>query len=140
MIPQAPEDLAVLDPESAFGPVADVKNDDLTEDDMMSLVVAALRANPPISHNIKGFDELMEHGISKIVTQSFMIDIVVKNQRLQGNAGIDYFDIKVKFTDAGVGRPTRAGGPPRAPCTPTAKWPTCTRTRRSTAGPCTRRR
>lgn len=108
MIPQAPEDLAVLDPESAFGPVADVKNDDLTEDDMMSLVVAALRANPPISHNIKGFDELMEHGISKIVTQSFMIDIVVKNQRLQGNAGIDYFDIKVKFTDAGVGRPTRS--------------------------------
>jgi DNA-directed RNA polymerase subunit B len=101
-----------LDPESFYGPIRDTLDPKiggaLTEDDMIAFVGAAISNAQVVGGNLPSFNELVETGITKIVTQIFGIDITTKNLRTTGaNAQIDHFGIVVKFPEAEILRPTR---------------------------------
>jgi DNA-directed RNA polymerase beta subunit len=94
-------------PEEAYGPVAEVANDGLTEDDMVSYVSAAADSGGMVNFNIESFNELVDEGIGQIITRLFEIDKVVKNQRDQTEQDKqrESFRIQYRFTDVKVGRP-----------------------------------
>ena len=101
-----------LDPETHFGPISDTLRPDasgaLTEEDMLTFVSAGITDAQETGGNLQSFNELVQTGITKIVTEIFGIDITTKNLRTTGsNADIDHFGIVVKFPEAEILRPTR---------------------------------
>ncbi len=93
-----------LQPHVEFKPIE--WNEELSKKDMMSLVEATIKENGLVGHNINGFNDLIEHGINKIMTQLFDIDRRIKNERLQEEEkNIKAFQIKFQFRNVEVAKP-----------------------------------
>jgi len=117
-LPQAPTENQQLDADDHYGPIASLEAAGggaahLTETDMTTYVKAAVDETSLVGPTIEGFNELVQRGIPKIVTELFRIDISMRNE-LQGdtpNAEIDHYGILVDFKDAHVGKPVKAEYP-----------------------------
>ena len=90
--------------ESGFSDIIAVNNDDLSKKDMLSFITAVVDQIGLIGHNLEGYNELVESGINKIMTQLFDIDRTVYNDRENDN--IKSFRIQIKFHNVHVGKPT----------------------------------
>lgn len=115
-LPPVDEELKVLDPEAHYGPIRKTlpasEEDTLTEDDMITFVSCAISESRLIGNNLDSFNQLLNVGIPKIVTQMFRVDSTCKNLREVGeNAAIDHYGIIIDFHGASVGRPVRATFP-----------------------------
>lgn len=108
-MPLAPEELEVPDPEALYGPIAEAPSD-LEEKDMLALLSAMISASGLIGYSLNSFNQFVERGISKIMTEMFKIDFPTKNMN-ENNEGIDHFRVQIDFTSAEVGRPSRAQYP-----------------------------
>jgi DNA-directed RNA polymerase beta subunit len=75
----------------------------LTKHDMLTFISLFIDEQGLISHNILSYNELVETGINKIMTQLFDIDRTVPNDR-EGD-GIKSFRIRIKFHNVVVGKP-----------------------------------
>lgn len=111
-LPPTPEELAPLDPETYYGPIRDTlapeRGGDLTEEDMINYVGAAIDDAQKTGGSLPSFNQLMEIGITKIISELFAVEIAAKNQRTTpDNAAIDHFGISVKFPDAQIHLPVR---------------------------------
>lgn len=82
-----------------------IDNDSLNKHDMLLFISAFVKQNGLIGHNLEGYNELVESGIDKIMTQLFDIDRPMNNDR-EGDS-IKSFRIRIKFHNATVGRPLR---------------------------------
>ena len=91
-------------PSKTFSDISLVKNDTLTKRDMLSFVKAVVDQNGLIGHNLEGYNELVESGINKIMTQLFDIDRTISNDR-EGD-GIKTFRIRIKFHNVNISKPT----------------------------------
>ena len=89
-----------------FPDISTVKNDSLTKRDMLSFIRAVVDQNGLIGHNLEGYNELVESGINKIMTQLFDIDRTISNDK--ENDPIKTFRIRIKFYNVQVGKPTCA--------------------------------
>ena len=90
-------------------PISEVKNEGLTQRDMLSLVSAAVDAGGLVAHNIAGFNDLVDGGgLNKIVTQGFDIDRTFANVRslTEADRRCKSHQIRIQFYDLKVGRPT----------------------------------
>jgi len=108
--------VGILDPERHYGPIKDTLDPEvggaLSEDDMFVYVGAAITDSQETGGNRPSYNELVETGIVKIVTQLFAIDTTTKNVRLTGdNSKIDHFGIVVRFPEAEILRPTQPEHP-----------------------------
>jgi DNA-directed RNA polymerase beta subunit len=99
-----PED---LQPRRAYPPIAGVRNGELTKRDMVTFVEAAVDQQGLVGHNIDGYNDLVENGINRIMTQLFDIDRMLKNERTQTEADRrrKTYQVHIQFHDVKVGRP-----------------------------------
>jgi DNA-directed RNA polymerase beta subunit len=99
-----------LRPTKAYPPIATVENEELSQRDMLSFINAAVDQDGLVGHNINGYDELVQTGISRIMTELFDVDRMVKNERTQTEADRARKTFRIHFTfhDVRVGRPTSA--------------------------------
>jgi DNA-directed RNA polymerase beta subunit len=97
-----------LAPTKSYPPIARVENDDLTPQDMLSFISAAINKDGLVGHNLHGYNELIETGINGIMTNLFNIDRPLKNDRTQTESDrqIKSYRVHVRFQDVKVGRPT----------------------------------
>ena len=93
-------------PDTGAG-IEDVDNASLTPRDMLSFVMAAVRQNGLVGHNLQGYNELVETGINRIMTELFEIDRLQRNERTQTAAdrARKSYQIVFGFHDVVVGRP-----------------------------------
>lgn len=89
---------------SEFPDISTIQNDSLTKKDMLLFISAIVNQNGLIGHNLEGYNELVESGINKIMTQLFNIDRPMINDR-EGD-DIKSFRIQIRFHDVKVGKPT----------------------------------
>jgi DNA-directed RNA polymerase beta subunit len=84
-----------------------VNNDDLVGSMMRVIINAVINQEGLVSHNIDGFNELINGGISKIITTMFKIDAPVKNDRVQTEADkkIKSYRIQFEFYNVEIGCP-----------------------------------
>lgn len=89
-------------------PISDIKNDELTQRDMVSFISTSVAQGGLVDHNLQGYDDLITHGISQIMTQHFNIDRMMRNDRTQtqGDRSIKSFQVLFQFNDVHLGRPT----------------------------------
>lgn len=101
----APEELR---PSKVYPPVGSVENDGLLPRDMLSFVTAAINQDGLVGHNLHGYNDLIENGINRIMTQLFDIDRMLRNERTQTEADRKRksFQVRFQFHDVKVGRPT----------------------------------
>lgn len=101
----APEELR---PSKVYPPVGSVENDGLQPRDMLSFVTAAINQDGLVGHNLHGYNDLIENGIKRIMTQLFDIDRMLRNERTQTEADRKRksFQVRFQFHDVKVGRPT----------------------------------
>jgi DNA-directed RNA polymerase beta subunit len=69
---------------------------------MLHFIKAFVDQNGLIGHNLEGYNELVESGINKIMTQLFDIDRTIANDK----EDIKTFRICIKFYNVQVGKPT----------------------------------
>ena len=86
--------------------IATVDNESLSKKDMLTFISAFIDQNGLIGHNLEGYNELVESGINKIMSQLFDINRPMINDREQD--GIKSFRIQIKFYNVQVGKPTCA--------------------------------
>lgn len=84
--------------------ISSIINDTLSKKDMLVFIKAFIDQNGLIGHNLEGYNELVESGINKIMTQLFDIDRTISNDRENDN--IKTFRIRIKFHNVHVGKPT----------------------------------
>jgi DNA-directed RNA polymerase beta subunit len=101
----APEELC---PSKAYPPIGSVENGELQPRDMLSFVTAAINQDGLVGHNLHGYNDLIENGINRIMTQLFDIDRMLRNERTQTEADRKRksFQVRFQFHDVKVGRPT----------------------------------
>jgi len=101
----APEELY---PSKVYPPIGSVENDGLQARDMLSFITAAIDQDGLVGHNLNGYNDLIENGINRIMTQLFDIDRMLRNERSQTAADRDResFQVRFQFHDVKVGRPT----------------------------------
>ncbi|MDE2095928.1 MAG: hypothetical protein KGL39_01625 [Patescibacteria group bacterium] len=94
-------------PTKTYGPIAEVKNDDLTPYDMIAVVTAAIDNAGLVGHNLRSFNRLLDGGLRQIATTLFRADRVIKNER--GQTPRDQLHestrLQVTFSDLKVGTP-----------------------------------
>lgn len=90
-------------PLKTFSDISTVKNESLTKKDMLSFINAVVEQNGLIGHNLEGYNELVESGINKIMTQLFDIDRTISNDKERDP--IKTFRIRIKFYNVHVGKP-----------------------------------
>jgi DNA-directed RNA polymerase beta subunit len=98
-------------PEKIYDDITSVKNDDLTDADMISFIDAAVSHFTLVGHNIKSFNELLSSGIPKIITEMFRIDKPVQNERMNITEDIKTytsFNIRIRFSNVKIHKPTYA--------------------------------
>jgi DNA-directed RNA polymerase beta subunit len=85
----------------------DIKNDDLTSRDMISFLMSMIREKGLVGHNISVYNDLIDSGINKIMTQLFDISKMVRNERTQTEIDkkIKSYQIRIQFRDVKVGSP-----------------------------------
>lgn len=86
-----------------FSDISTVNNDSLTKHDMMTFLNAVVKQNGLISHNLEGYNELVESGINKIMTQLFHIQRPMQNTR-EGDSIIS-FEIDILFYNVDISKP-----------------------------------
>jgi DNA-directed RNA polymerase II subunit RPB2 len=86
-----------------YEPIVNIKNDDLTKDNLLILIDSIIKHNGLIGHNLDGYNELVESGINEIMTQLFDIDRTISNER-EGDK-IKSFRIHFKFHNVKIGKP-----------------------------------
>ncbi len=86
---------------------------ELTEDDMMELVAAAVEHEGLVGHNIGSFNGLLGEGIPQILKEMFHVVVVMKDHRDQTEVdrSRESLKIEVQFHSVDVGRPTYATYP-----------------------------
>jgi DNA-directed RNA polymerase beta subunit len=106
--PGAPAPAAELRPAKVYPPIEAVENDGLTARDMLSYVMAAVDHDGLVGHNLHGYNDLIENGINRIMTQLFDIDRMLRNERTQTaeDRKRKSFQVRFQFHDVKVGRPT----------------------------------
>lgn len=110
-LPALPEELELLDTEKEYGPIAATyEAEPLTEDDMIAYISAGIAEARLIGQNIDSYNELVQNGVRKIVTDMFKIDIASRNLRPSQDQ-IDHFGIVVNFRDAEIKRPVTSSFP-----------------------------
>jgi DNA-directed RNA polymerase beta subunit len=89
-------------------PIAAVENDGLTPRDMLSFITAGINEDGLVGHNLHGYNDLIENGINRIMTQLFDIDRRLRNERDQTEADRrrKSFQVRFQFHNVKVGRPT----------------------------------
>ena len=97
-----------LQPSKIYPPIGEVKNDDLTKYDMMNFIESFIDQNGLVGHNKEGYNELIEIGINRIMTELFDIDRMFKNDRTQTTADqkCKSHQILFNFSNIKIGRPT----------------------------------
>jgi DNA-directed RNA polymerase beta subunit len=93
-----------------YPPIETVKNDNLTQDDMMGFLVGAIDDTELIGFALESYNQLIDKGIPHIITKSIAIDYVIKNTRDQTPADREResFRIQFTFTDAKITNPTHS--------------------------------
>lgn len=96
-----------------YAAIESVKNNDLTQDDMMAPFIAAIDDTRLIGFALDSYDKLVTEGIPHIITESISIDYVIKNTRDQTPADREResYRIQFKFTDARISSPTYSSYP-----------------------------
>lgn len=113
--PEAPEpsrlaiafDPADFVPRAQHAPIETVANDDLTPRDMLTFISAAVNHWGLVGHNTNSFNELLDHGVSKIITEMFAIDRRLRNERPQDKNILSH-RIEITFSQVNIGRPVYA--------------------------------
>ena len=97
-----------LIPQKVYSPISEIDNSDLTKHDMMKFISATIDQNGLIGHNKEGYNELIETGIDRIMTEQFDINRMYKNDRTQttNDQKCKSHEILFKFSDVKIGRPT----------------------------------
>jgi hypothetical protein len=72
-----------LYPMKKYPHISTVKNDDLTKHDMLYLINGYIEENGLVDHNKIGYNDLIENGINRIMTDHFDINKIYKNTRNQ---------------------------------------------------------
>lgn len=78
----------------------------LTKHDMLHYIKSIVDQFGLIGHNLDGYNELIESGINKIMTQLFNIDKTIQNERKNDN--ITSFRIQIKFRNVTISKPRSA--------------------------------
>lgn len=96
-----------LYPRKKYENIKSVKNDDLTKHDMASIISIYVEQMGLISHNVEGFDDLIENGIGRIMAEQFPINKVFKNVRDKTPQDLsrDSYQVLIKFHNVKVGSP-----------------------------------
>lgn len=84
--------------------IENIKNDDITKKDMLGILHAIINQDNLISHNLKGYNELIDSGINKIMTQLFNIDRIIFTDKRE-NDNIKSFRIQIKFYNVEINEP-----------------------------------
>jgi DNA-directed RNA polymerase beta subunit len=101
-----PKDDSILYPIKPKGPhINTIKNENLTKADMLSLIVYYIKENGLVSHNLDGYNDFIENGLSRIMTEYFTINKVIKNTKTNQDLNIDSYQILINFYDVNMGMP-----------------------------------
>lgn len=105
--PEPPED---LQPHASWPPAEGADAEALTETALLSFLGAAIDEGGLVSHNIEGYDSLLNYGIPQIVTTAFHADQLVTNERAETaeDRAIASVRVQLDFTDVAIGRPVYA--------------------------------
>jgi DNA-directed RNA polymerase beta subunit len=96
-----------LQPQKVYPPIEQVQNDGLTPRAMLSYISASVDQRGLVGHNLKGYNELITHGIERIMTDLFDVTRPMRNDRTQTESDRQRksFQIQLKFSDVKVGSP-----------------------------------
>ena len=88
--------------------ISTVQNENLNKRDMRVFATALTDQNGLVSHNIDGYNDLIENGLNKIMTQLFDIDRTIRNERTQTETDKKRksYQIKIQFHNVEIGKPT----------------------------------
>lgn len=102
-----------LVPEKKYENIESIQNDDLSQDDAMAFLIAAVDNTGLIDYSLNSFNQLIEIGIPQIITKSIAIDFTVKNLRdsTVADRERESFRIMFSFTDAKVKSPEYSSYP-----------------------------
>lgn len=97
-----------LQPAMAWPPLAPAETAALGPRDMLSFISASIDQDGLVGHNLHGYNELIKHGINRIMTELFDINRPVRNERQQteNDRKRKSFQVRFQFHDVQVGRPT----------------------------------
>ena len=93
--------------------IESVKNDNITQDDLMGCLIAAIDGTGLIGFALDSYDQLIDKGIPHIITKTIAIDYIIKNTRDQTpvDRERESYRIEFKFTDAKITSPTYSSYP-----------------------------
>lgn len=95
-----------LVPSKDYGLIDSVKNDDLSHDDMHTYLCAIMDEQGLVLHNIEGFNQFIEHGLSEILQHLFKIERLFPNQRKsEEDSKVKSIRLNIDFFDIYVGMP-----------------------------------
>lgn len=88
-------------------PIGEVDNAALTKAQMMTLASAALDQKGLVGHNLDSYNDLVEHGIARIMTEMFAIKRQVRYERTATEADRSRASVEIGFSfhDVEIGRP-----------------------------------
>jgi len=97
-----------LQPVKVYPPIASVENDALEKKDMIPFITAMISENGLVGHNLKNYNDLIEHGLDRIMTQLFDIYRPLRNDRTQTEADQkrESFILRIKFHTVQAGFPS----------------------------------
>lgn len=101
----APEE---LHPVKEYPRIDTVENAGLTPRDMLSVISAAIsQGGGLVGHNLEGYNQLIDPGLNRIMTQLFNINRPLRNERVQTEEDrkIGSFLVRIQFHDVRVGPP-----------------------------------
>jgi len=101
------DDFEELQPRKEYPPIATVVNGELKKRDMLSFISASIDQDGLVGHNLHGYNDLIENGINRIMTELFDINRMLRNERTQTvrDRSIKSFQTHVRFHDGNIGRP-----------------------------------
>ena len=94
-------------PIKTYEKIENVKNEDITQDDMMGFFISAVDDTGLIGYSKDSFNELISNGIPQIITKSVSVDFAIKNTRDQTakDRERESFLIHFNFSGAKAERP-----------------------------------
>jgi DNA-directed RNA polymerase beta subunit len=97
-----------LTPTKEYSHINTIKNDDLTESDLLTYLYSVVDYQGLVSHNIIAYDEFLDHGIAEIVQRLYNIERAFINPRdmTEKDKKIKTIKLGVEFYDVLVGMPT----------------------------------
>jgi DNA-directed RNA polymerase beta subunit len=104
----AAADASDLQPAKAWPPLPAAATAALNPRGMLAFVDSSIDQDGLVGHNLHGYNELINHGINRIMTELFDINRPVRNERTQTEADRKRksFQVRFQFHDVKVGRPT----------------------------------